>query len=217
MVAGNPLASGDHAAWSALIAAVHPDALLVMIHYRMGAELRLRVAAEDLLQETLLKAWRGRTGFDWQGAAQFRGWIIQIAQNCIEDERDRIYTRKRARTTIPLGVPGADDSSRARDLDPAASTTPALIAEMREYAHAMQVSLDALGEDVREVVRLRLFEDLSFDQIAAALGIGESAARHRFRRGVKTYRKRLNALLPDSSSFWRHFGSEITSRGHSGE
>jgi RNA polymerase sigma factor (sigma-70 family) len=181
---------------------VHPDSILVVIGYRLGQELRLQVAPEDILQEALLKAWRSRGEFTWQGTPSFRRWLIRIAERCIEDERDRSRAQKRsaARTTTLARAGTAASGSSTPDLDPWTSTTPSRMAETRERAVAMEQSLEALNDDVREVVRLRLFEDLQIDEIAARLGIGESAVRHRFRKGAEEYRDRMRAFLGSSST-----------------
>ena len=65
---------------------------------------------------------------------------------------------------------------------------------------AMSKSLEDLPEEVREVVRLRLFEDQEIAEIAEKLSLGESAVRHRFRKGAELYRERLRALLGPTTS-----------------
>lgn len=57
-----------------------------------------------------------------------------------------------------------------------------------------------MPEDYREVVRLRLYEQLTVEQIADRLGIGLYAARHRFRKGAEIYEKRLTAELTSRSA-----------------
>lgn len=199
----NPLASDDPEVWNSLIAAVHPDALLVVIAHRMGPELRRVLSSEDVLQEALLRAWRGRQEFTWQGSASFRKWLLRIAENCVEDQRDRSQAQKREQSrTMALGGPrrGRDWSEPGTgDLEPWTSTTPSRMAEALERARAMEKSLEDLPDDVREVVRLRLFEDLQIAEIAEKLGLGESAVRHRFRKGAEMYWEGLKILLGRSS------------------
>ena len=200
----NPLASDDPEIWNGLISSVHPDSILVVIGYRMGPELRRHLSAEDVLQETLLKAWRGRKDFTWQGTSSFRRWLLRIAERCVEDQRDRSQAQKRATTkTTTLARSGPDANASSSDgggLEPWTSTTPSRMADARERAEAMERSLEELPDDVREVVRLRIFEDLQIDEIAGRLGMGESAVRHRFRKGAALYRERLRLRLGPSSS-----------------
>jgi RNA polymerase sigma factor (sigma-70 family) len=68
----------DHSAFAAL-AERHRRELHVHC-YRMLASFD---EAEDAVQETFLKAWRGRSGFD--GSAQFRAWLYRIATNVCLD------------------------------------------------------------------------------------------------------------------------------------
>jgi RNA polymerase sigma-70 factor (ECF subfamily) len=200
----NPLLSDDPEVWNSLITGIHPDALLVVISHRMGVELRKHVAAEDILQEALFKAWRARSTFTWQGAPSFRRWIIRIAENCVEDQREWTLAKRRSteRTTALATAASGDGGSSlgAVDLEPWTSTTPSRMAEARERASALQRSLDALPDEVRDVVRLRLFEDLQIDEIAEKLNLGSSAVRYRFRKGAEQYRELLRTTLGSSST-----------------
>lgn len=200
----NPLASDDPEVWSSLVAAANPASILVAIAYRMGPQLRQRLGAEDVFQETLLKAWRARKDVQWQGAPSFRRWLISIAERCIEDQRDREYAQKRdahrsVSMTSALDATSGEPSG-AGGLDPWSSTTPSRIAEERERMRAMEAALDGLPGELREVVRLRLFEDLLVEEVAVRLGLGESAVRHRFRKGAELYRELLRRRLGASST-----------------
>lgn len=61
-------------------------------------------------------------------------------------------------------------------------------------------ALDVLPEETREVVRLRLFEDLTMDEVARRTGLGVSGARHRFRRGFEECPRLLIGRLDPSDS-----------------
>lgn len=181
--------------WTAVVQAANPAALLVEIQSRMGPVLAQRTSAEDILQEALLRAWRHRTTVVWQGAPAFRRWLLTIAESTIEDHRDHFRAQKRDvdRTRSLTGADSADA------IEPWSSTTPDRIASERERARTMATALASLPDDVREVVELRLFHELSIAEIAARLAIGESAVRHRFRKGAEAYALRLKALQSASS------------------
>jgi RNA polymerase sigma-70 factor (ECF subfamily) len=193
-----PFSLDDRDAWSAAIEAANPAAMLVAIQSRMEPLLRGRLSAEDVWQETLLRAWRSRDGFTWQGTASFRRWLLTVAEHCLADHRDHHRAGKRdiARTRRLE----RDSSSDAPGVGAWVTTTPSGIAAATERAQAMAAALAGLDDEVREVVRLRLFDERTVPEIAALLQLGESAVRHRFRRGAETYRLRLKALLDSSGS-----------------
>ena len=190
----NPLASDDPDLWAQLVEAVNPASLLVAIAARLGPEMKRSLSPEDILQDTLVKAWRARATLEWQGLASFRRWLLVVAEHCIEDERDRARAAKRGgeRPRGALSGPAA--------IEPWSSTTPSRIAEARERRCAMESALAALPDDLRELVRLRLFEDLSLTEVSERLGLGLGATRHRFRKGAELYRLRLRAALGRSES-----------------
>ena len=66
---------------------------------------------------------------------------------------------------------------------------------MRERARAMERALDGLEPDLREVVRLRLFEEIPMREVAERLQLSLSTAKERLLRGVTSYRFRLRQLL----------------------
>lgn len=178
--------------------ATNPASMLVAIRSRMGTELQRSLTPEDVWQETLLKAWQARGSFTWAGAPSFRRWLLTIADHCIADHRDRSHASKRdIAKTRPLADHGARDASAQAPQhgEPWSSTTPSRLAVASEQARLIAKALEALPDELREVVRLRLFEDLLIDEIAGRLGIGESAVRHRFRRGAELYRSQLRELL----------------------
>lgn len=192
---GDPLRTDDPVVWDRLLEAVNPASVLVVIETRMNPALRRRVTPEDIWQDTLLHVWRDREKCVWQGLRRFRAWVLAVAENRIREAvtRERAQKRGGGAEELSLSVLGGGDTTAApRPFPgPVGSTTPSRIAIHREQAAAMKAALQALPEEVREVVHLRLFEQMAVNQIAGQLGIGESAVRHRFRKGSELYQRRL--------------------------
>ena len=90
-VAGNPLLPDDSRGWEQLIESLGPASLLVAIEARMSSELRARLSAEDLLQDTLLHLWRDRERIEWRGARAFRTLVLSMADNRIRDAADHEF------------------------------------------------------------------------------------------------------------------------------
>jgi RNA polymerase sigma factor (sigma-70 family) len=198
----NPLHSQDPADWEALVQAIGPPALLVIVESRLGPGLKARMSAEDILQDALLHAWRDRWRCEWRGLKAFRCWLLTIIDNRIRDAADHHAALKRGgapNRAVALAASGnsQDFGSASRGLapEPAISTTPSRIAIHAEQAAAMRTALESLPDELREIVRLRLFEQRPIDDIAARLNIGSSAVRHRFHKGAEMYQRRLIAEL----------------------
>lgn len=199
----NPLLSSAPHVWEQLVDAVDPASLLVVIDRRMGAGVKDTETPEDILQEALLHAWRDRARFEWRGVASFRSWLLTIIDHRLQDVADRNSAVKRsaAGPTVPFSVlEDGGVTSSAEPAFPAGSTTPSKLASYREQAAAMHTALDGLPEDLREVVRLRLFEQCPLEEIAHRLDLGVEGVRHRFRKGSEFYERRLRAALGSRSS-----------------
>ncbi len=83
----NPLLSEDSRDWERLIESLGPASLLMAIEGRMSAELRARLSAEDLLQDTLLHLWRDRARIEWRGARAVRTLVLSMADNAFATRR----------------------------------------------------------------------------------------------------------------------------------
>jgi len=119
--------------------------------------------AEDAFQETFLRALRAYGRLDH--GEHLRAWVLTIAQNVALD------TLRRTRPTSELVDASADDAEPA-------------------YAELAELT-DGLGPKERAAVVLRYGYDLSYDQIASALGSSPDAARQATSTGVRRIRRRI--------------------------
>jgi RNA polymerase sigma factor (sigma-70 family) len=119
--------------------------------------------AEDAFQETFLRALRAYARLDH--GEHLRAWVLTIAQNVAVD------TLRRARPSAEL------PDRAASDVEPA-------------YAELAELT-DGLGPKERAAVVLRYGYDLSYEQIASALGSSPEAARQAASTGVRRIRRRI--------------------------
>jgi RNA polymerase sigma factor (sigma-70 family) len=181
--------------------------MLVLIRSRMSETLKRSMQADDVWQEALLHAWRDRAQCEWSGVKNFRKWLLQIIENRLRNLADRESAQKRGggSGTLPLrSLDASDPESSAASHEwhhagPFASTTPSRAAIYSEQALTMAGALESIEVECREVVRLRLFEELTMEEVASRLGLGLPAVKHRFRKGFDVYHKKLMAALASRS------------------
>jgi RNA polymerase sigma-70 factor (ECF subfamily) len=130
--------------------------------------------AEDLAQDSLLRAYRALKTF--RGQSAFRTWLYQIGANLARTHRDKRRRRPEA--------PGADE--------PPAEWASEENVERRIVAHdLLRQALAALPGEWREAVVLRDIEGLDYKEIAEALDIPMGTVESRIFRG----RQRLRELV----------------------
>ena len=168
--------SGDLGAFDSLVR--RWDRKIQGAIYRiMGAE----DEARDICQETFLKAYRGLDSFKRE--SRFSSWLYQIALNLC---RDRMR-RRRGRTTVSLDElddEGAALVSRGR---PSALE----LVEAGDLSRTVAAAVASLPEEQREVIVLKEYQDLTFVEIAEALGVPLSTVKTRLYRGLGLLRERL--------------------------
>jgi RNA polymerase sigma-70 factor (ECF subfamily) len=141
--------------------------------------------AEDATAETFRIAFERRASFD-AGRGEVRPWLLGIATNLIR--RDARDEERRLRA---LGRVAAIDGTLSGVAEPSLPASPAVGA-----------ALAALEPGDRDVVLLIGWEDLSYDQVAAALGIPVGTVRSRLHRA----RQQLRATLAEHLAEEDHDG-----------
>ena len=133
--------------------------------------------AEDVVQETLLRAWQLAERLDWQ-ERPIRMWLFRVAHNLVVDSH-----RRDSRST-PVGIGPADfaDASFPIEPDPAERVT-----ERRVLVEAMLVLSPAHRE---AVTRVHLLGHAG-DEVADALGVPVGTVKSRTHNGVRAIRAEL--------------------------
>lgn len=139
--------------------------------------------AHDAAQETFIAAYRNLSGF--RGDARVSSWLHRIAVNqCITRQR-------RARVRRETGIEDERDSAGESFLAAAEHASPANSAERREAAEAVRRAVAALPPELREVVLMKEFEELTFQEIADALEVPLSTVKSRLYTALRQLRLRL--------------------------
>jgi len=167
--------AGSDAALDALYSRYGPR-LLAFIRMRIGADLRSRLESRDILQATFLKSLQHLDEFEGTNASSLLGWLLRIAEREIRDRVD-FHGRQRRDVRNEERVSQREDLMvRTR------SALSRLIVD--EEAERLHAALTTLTEPHRQVIVLRMFEELSFPEIARQLGRSEDASRMLFARAM---------------------------------
>ena len=134
--------------------------------------------AADMTQETFIKAYNSLSSF--RGDSKFSVWLYRIANNVCLD-----FLRSRSRKpTVSLSA--EDDDGEETQLDIAdESQSPELLLESALTRDAVRRGLDSLPPDYKQILLLREIQGLSYEEIAAALGIESGTVKSRIFRARK--------------------------------
>ena len=136
-----------------------------------------REDAEEICQEAFLSVIRNLGNF--QGESQFQTWLFRIAGNKARDYRERQQAAKRGGGKAPLSLQ-AEDPESGLTLDPP-SSTPAPDAALinAEQGALVHQAVAQLGDPCQEIIELRYFADLSYDEISRALELNPKTVSSR--------------------------------------
>jgi RNA polymerase sigma-70 factor, ECF subfamily len=155
-----------HARFQALCGSLRPD--LFRFAFWLARD---RAVAEDVVQDTLLRAWRSLDSLGEDAAA--RPWLLTIARR----EFARRFERKRFETVDIDEVPALED--------------PALGAEEAQELAELRAAIFALEDDYREPLVLQVLMGYSTEEIAAHMGLKAGAVLTRLFRA----RQKLRAVV----------------------
>ena len=147
--------------------------------------------ARDATQETFINAYRNLPRF--RGEAQVSSWLHRIAVNqCITRQR---RTRVRAETGLEEEV----EAGREPSLSTAAEASPSHTSESKQRAEAVRRAVASLPQELREVVLMKEFEELTFQEIAEALQIPLSTVKSRLYAALRQLRLKLERFGPEGA------------------
>lgn len=171
--------TGDGPAWDELFDRYYPVAFRFV--FQLSGDFS-REDTEEICQETFVAVVRSLGTFD--GRSAFQTWLLRIASNKAFDFRAKMVAAKRGGGLVPLSLDASFDRT-APAFEPASEApTPDAALLRAENAALMRQCLDAVGDPCREIIELRYYADLSYDEISAALALN-----------VKTVSSRLSKCL----------------------
>ena len=162
--------SGDTHAFGVLYDAYIKD-IYRFIYYKTHQ----KEVAEDLTSEVFTKAFEKLSSFSTDKGS-FRPWLYQIARNKVIDH----YRTRKSSENIEDAWDIASNENQERDL------------EAKQMADQLQEFLHLLTSDQRDIIVMRLWQDMSYKEISEVLGKTETNCRVSYARGVE----KLRTLMP---------------------
>ncbi len=165
---------------------------------QISAELRSKVDASDLLQETFLTASRSVAEFAGQDPETFVRWLQVIAARRVADAYRRYFDfeKRDLRKEVPLDqLLARSDRSAAALVDQLADSAsgPLSVAHRHEQALRLADALATLPEHYREVLQLRYLEERPLNEIAKMLGRTKGATAMLLARAIEKLREILTS------------------------
>ena len=150
---------------------------------------------QDLIQETFLRVYRGIESF--RGEARWEHWLFRIASNTASKAVRHRAAAKRAGQEVALeGEDVVDSPPAAAGGSPRGAEAPAPLRQLlgKEMRELLAQAVAGLPAQMRRCVRLRVFQDLDYDEIAEILQISPSTVKVQLFKA----RKRLQMELGES-------------------
>ena len=173
---------GDQDAFGMLVER-HSLRLFQLVYRMTGNE----QDAEDVVQETFLRAYKQLTRFE--SRAGFGTWLHRIAANC---SLDLLRKRKRQDEKVEAVEPESEDPLLSLSSQAPAPDDQVFHLEVRQKVEAVMEQLTAME---RAAFVLRHFEGKSIEEIGSALGTGPSATKQSIFRAVQKLRRALEPVL----------------------
>ena len=131
--------------------------------------------AEDITQNTFIKAWRALPSFSLNKNGTIQAYLFKIARNLTID-----YQRKKKEASLEV----------IEDIMPSDENLEEIVAR-REEREMVARALKTLDEEERQIVVLRYFEDMSYEEISKVVGKNEGAIRVRLHRILKKLKEEI--------------------------
>jgi len=157
-------------------------------------------AAEDLVAETLVEAWRSLSRYD--GSCRFSTWLFSILLH----RHQKALRRARSRPIPLAALPSveAEEWRQAQENLPAAGPSPVDEAMRREAADKLREAVAALPEKHQRVILLRFFEEASLPEIAVVLRCSVGTVKSQLHYGLEKLREAQHGL--NLSELWGDTG-----------
>ncbi len=176
----------------------HRPRLSAMVQRRLDPSLAPRISAEDILSDAYLLARQKWNSFDHKNGMTAYAWLYRVVMDCLIEAWRR---ENRICRSPDREMPWPERSSVQLALSlMSPGTSPSSAAARNEVQERIRQALDMLGPRDKEILWMRHFDELSFQEAAAVLGIKESAANLRYVRALRRLKNLWEKLYEPSAA-----------------
>ena len=145
--------------------------------------------SQELSQEVFLKVYRALDRYNPR--YRFSTWLFRVAKNAAID-----LLRKRRLKLVPMQRFGFDGETREREF-PSEERDPYRVLRNLERRDAIGAAIDGLRDEYRELIQLRHFAEMTYEEIAEFKGMPLGTVKNKLFRGRRMLKARLAEYLTD--------------------
>ena len=166
------------------------DYLLLIANADLEVDLHRKVGASDVVQETLMKARSELDAFRGESWAEFVGWLRAILKNDIRQVRRSFNGTAKRELNREQSLATTDDAASP-------DKTPSVQMMADEQTIALNAAMQQLPKRYYDVIRMRNWDQMKFEEIGDKLECSGEAARKIWSRAIFALQKEL---LPDGET-----------------
>ncbi|HWY29334.1 MAG TPA: sigma-70 family RNA polymerase sigma factor [Candidatus Acidoferrum sp.] len=182
---------GEAAAWDELFA----------LHYAAAGRFVFQLSpdftredAEEICQEVFLSVIKNLDSF--QGESQFQTWLFRIAANKARDFRDKRIATKRGGGQTVISLQAENPESGLALDPPSGAPAPDELLINAEQMVFVRESLDQLSAPCREIIELRYFGDLSYEELSGTLQLNPKTVSSRLSKCLDRLEEIARKIIP---------------------
>lgn len=160
--------------------------------------------AEEICQETFLSVVKNLSSF--HGQSRFQTWLFRIAANKARDYREKRNAAKRGGGQTTISLQAEDPQTGLTPDIPSHGPAPDTALLNAEQMALLQEALEELGQPCREIIELRYFGELSYEELSRSLGLNVKTVSSRLSKcldrleelGQKAFSREKSAVSPSN-------------------
>ena len=165
------------------------EKLIPAVRTRLGKKLRGKIETMDIVQSVFHEAVRGSEAREFESEGHFRAWLNRLVENRIKKEARYFGRQKRnsGKEEPLLGVKGEEKKS-AKTIGP----RPVSIVEHFDEIERLEEALEKLPSEIREILIMRYFEELTYKEIGKLIKKSEEATRKTVNRSIQLLAREMD-------------------------